>query len=222
MRIRHETLGAAFDVVHVALMTNLLLVTGCLPLVAALFTTDPARSWPLLALLAPPCLPAVCAAFAVLAGFSADRSTGVAATFRRSWLACWRRATALGALASAALVVLAVDARAAWGHPVGAVAVPVLAVGMLLVVATLLLATVVLAERPQVSLPRALKASVYLAVRHWYLTGCSLGVLALLQALLAARPALALGLAAAPLLYVVWANSRYTLRAALGPDVARP
>ena len=29
--------------------------------------------------------------------------------------------------------------------------------------------------------------------------------------------AIALGLAASPLLYVVWANSRYTVRAALGP-----
>lgn len=55
-----------------------------------------------------------------------------------------------------------------------------------------------------------------LAVRHWPLTLLSLAVLALLQTLFAARPAIALGLAAAPLLYVVWANSRFALRAALG------
>ncbi|MGX7672406.1 hypothetical protein [Plantactinospora sp. DSM 117369] len=38
-----------------------------------------------------------------------------------------------------------------------------------------------------------------------------------------ARPAIALGLAAAtPLLYVVWANSRFSLRAALDPPTTAP
>ena len=41
-----------------------------------------------------------------------------------------------------------------------------------------------------------------------------------LVARVAARPALGLGLGAAPLLYVVWANSRYALSPALDP--ARP
>ena len=66
-------------------------------------------------------------------------------------------------------------------------------------------------------LPDVLRGCLYLAVRRWYLTLVSLVVLALLEALLATRPAIALGLAAAPLLYVVWANSRYTLRVALEP-----
>ena len=215
MRIRHETFEAVFGTVYVALMTNLLLVCACLPLVAALLTTDPARSWPLLAVLAPACAPGVCAAFAVLAAFSADRSTAVAGTFLRAWRAAFRRAIALGAIATAALVVLGVDVRAAWGHPVGAAAIPVLLVAMVLVAATALLTTVLLAERPTVRLRDAGRACLYLAVRHWYLTVVSLAVLALLQALLASRPAIALGLAAAPLLYVVWANSRFTLRSAL-------
>jgi hypothetical protein len=114
-------------------------------------------------------------------------------------------------------VVLGVDIRAAWGRPVGAVAIPVLAVGMVLVVAASLLALVVIAERPRVRLRDALRACLYLGVRYWYLTLLSLVMLGLLEALLANRPAIALGLAASPLLYVVWANSRFTLRAALGP-----
>jgi ABC-type transport system involved in multi-copper enzyme maturation permease subunit len=116
-----------------------------------------------------------------------------------------------------------VDIRAAWGRPIGAVAIPVLAVGMILVVAASLLALVVLAERPTARLRDVLRASLYLAVRHWYLTVFSLAVLALLYSLVASRPALAFGLASAPLLYVVWANSRFTLRAALGlaPGLAR-
>jgi hypothetical protein len=54
-------------------------------------------------------------------------------------------------------------------------------------------------------------------VRHWYLTLPSLAVLAIFEALLATRPAIALGLAAAPLLYVVWAGSRFSLNAVLLP-----
>jgi len=221
MRIRHETIGAAFDLVYLALATNLLLALGCLPLVAGALATDVTRSWPLLALVAPLCAPALCAAFAVLAAYSAERSTAVFGTFARAWRASARRAVPLGAAASAALVVLGVDARAAWGHPVGAVAIPLLATAGVLVVATALLALVVIAERPGVRLRDALRACLYLAVRHWPLTLLSLVVLALLQTLFAARPAVALGLAAAPLLYVVWANSRFALRTALGPATAK-
>lgn len=217
IRIRHETFGAIFDLIYVALMTNMLLVLGCLPLVIGLLSTDPARSWPLLALVAPLCAPGVCAAFAVLARFSTDRSTAVLGTYGRAWRASLRPATALGAITTAALVVLGVDIRAAWGRPVGAVAIPVLAVGVILLGSAALLALVVLAERPSARVRDALRAGLFLAVRHWYLTALSLGVLLLLHNLVANRPALALGLAAAPLLYVVWANSRFTLRAVLGP-----
>jgi hypothetical protein len=60
-----------------------------------------------------------------------------------------------------------------------------------------------------------LRCSVYLAVKRWYLTAVSLLVLGMLGALFATRPALAVGLAASPLLYVVWANSRFSLRPVL-------
>jgi uncharacterized membrane protein YesL len=217
MRIKHETLGAFFDMVYVALMTNLLLVVSSLPLVVGLLTTDPARSWPLLALVAPLCAPGLCAAFAVLSAFSGERDSTVLRTFATSWRASLRRATALGTLASAAVVILGVDARAAWGRPIGAAAIPVLVTAMVLVTATSLLALVVIAERPAVRLRDALRACLYLALRRWYLTAFSLSILALLETLIASRPAIAFGLATAPLLYVVWANSRFTLREALGP-----
>jgi uncharacterized membrane protein YesL len=217
MRIRHDTYATIFDTVYVGLMANLLLIVGCLPLLAGLMLTDPTRSWPLLALVAPLCAPGVCGVFAVLAAFSARRCTAVVTTFGRTWLASWRRAMALGGLSCAALVVLAVDIRAAWGHAAGAIAIPVLVVLMLLTISTALLGLVALAERPAARLRDLLRAGSYLAVRRWYLTALSLVVLALLAQLLAAQPAIALGLAAAPLLYIVWANSRFALRPALDP-----
>ncbi len=216
MRIRHETYTAIFDTGYVGLTVNALLTAAGLPVVILLLTTDPARSWPLLALLTPLVAPGVCAAFAVLSAFSRDRSTTVFRTFATVWRRTFRRAVSLAGVASALLVVLAVDVRAAWGHRVGALAIPVLVVAMLLVTAATLLTLVVLAERPSVRLRDAVRVSIFLAVRNWHLTALSLAVLGLFELLLATRPAIALGLAAAPLLYVVWAGSRFSLNPALG------
>ncbi|GIH05513.1 hypothetical protein Rhe02_35800 [Rhizocola hellebori] len=220
MRFRHNTFATIFDTVYVGLAANLLFIAGFLPLLAGLALTDPARSWPLLAAIAPLCAPGLCGVFAVLSEFSGGRSTAVLSTFGRVWRASWRRATALAALSSAAVVVLAVDIRFAWGRTAGALAIPVLATLIALTVATTLLGLVALSEAPAARLRDVARAGAYLAVRRWYLTAVSLAVLALLAQLIVTRPAIALGLAAAPLLYVVWANSRFTLRTAL-PD-SRP
>jgi uncharacterized membrane protein YesL len=222
MRIRPGIIATVFELAYLALTTNLLLVLGCLPLLTVALTTDTTRSWPLLALLAPLCTPALCGAFAVFAAYTDDRSSTVATTFGRAWRASFRRASQLGALTTGALVVLGVDARVAWGHSVGAVAIPLLATAAVLATATALLALAVFAELPAARLRDALRVSLYLAVRHWPLTLLSLVVLVLLQTVFASRPAVALGLAAAPLLYVVWANSRFALRSVLQPAVGRP
>jgi uncharacterized membrane protein YesL len=154
----------------------------------------------------------LCGAFAVLSDLGAGSPVR---TFIRVWRASAPRALAVVGACSALVVVLAVDCRWALGHPAGVLAIPLLVVVMALAVATTLLALVVLSERPGVRVRDAARVSVYLAVRHWYLTLFSLAVLAVFQALLAERPALALGLAAAPLLYVVWAGSRFSLHPVL-------
>jgi hypothetical protein len=222
MRSRHNIISAIFDGVWVALVTNLLLVAGCLPLVVLVFTTRAARAWPLYALLAPTCAPALCAVFAVMSAYSAGGTGGVPRTFGRAWRATARPAMLWAAAATAALVVLGVDAYAAWGHRAGALTLPILAMLALLTVATALLGLVTITERPAARLRDVARACAYLAVRRWYLTAASLLVLALLAQLFVTRPAMALGLAAAPLLYVVWANSRFSLRAALDPPETVP
>lgn len=231
MRIRPDTFLAVTSTVYAALLSNVLLVVGCAPLVLGLVVTDPARSWPLLALVAPLGAPAVVGVFAVMASFGgagvrsrdADGRGGpvaVLSTFGRAWRASLRRATAVGALAVLALVVLGVDVVWAWGRTIGAAAIPVLVTLMVLVVSTTILTLVVLAERPAVRLRDALRAALYLAVRRWYLTAVSLAVLLLLLQVIAVRPAVGFGLVASPLLYVVWAGSRYSLRPAL--DLPQP
>ncbi|GLW27475.1 hypothetical protein [Actinoplanes regularis] len=206
LRLRHQTLGDVFDLLYLGLATNLLLTVALLPVLAALYV-------PWLLVTAPLAAPALCAAFAVFGAHPGP----VVRTFGRAWLASWRRAVPLGALATGALVVLGADLRAAWGRPAGAAVIPVLAMLIVLVLATTLLGLTVLAERPAARLREVLRAGLYLGVRRWYLTLPSLGVLALFEALFTARPVLALSLAASPLLYAVWANSRHTLAPVLCP-----
>lgn len=210
--------GRIFEGVYVALVTNLMLAIACSPLLAVVLTTDTRRTWPLLVLLAPLGGPALVAAFTVLRSYPDD----AVVVFWRAWRASARRALTATAAATALLLVLGVDAAWARGTAGGAVALPVIVVAMTLIVITTLLVLVTLAERPGVRLRDAARAGVYLAVRRWYLSLFSLLVLVLFEALLSARPALAIGVAASPLLYVVWANSRFTLTSALrNPSIER-
>ena len=52
-RVSHSTWAAILGVLHLGLMVNLLVLLTALPLMLLLFTTDPALSWPLVAVAAP-------------------------------------------------------------------------------------------------------------------------------------------------------------------------
>jgi uncharacterized membrane protein YesL len=218
-RIPHTVYSTTFGVVYLALMTNLLLVVACLPLVVLLVTTDPAHSWPLLAIAAALAAPALTAAFTVFrehqrGGLSVIRAfvSGIRST--------WRKALSIGALAGGLLVVLLVDVRAVAASTIGVVAVPILLLLSVTVVGVGLVSLVALAEVPSARLRDVLRASLYLAVRRGHLTAISLAVLTMQAVAFTAAPALALGLTAAPALYLVWANSRYSLRPVLENEEA--
>ncbi|QIG38685.1 DUF624 domain-containing protein [Microbacterium sp. 4R-513] len=216
-RISHESYANVFGVVYLGLMTNALLLVAALPLVLLLVTTDPSRSWPLLAVAAPLAAPGLTAAFSVFRAH-AQGSTTIARDFLAGLRATWRRSLALGGMLSAVVVVLLVDVRAFSGSPVGVAVIPALAVLTVLAVAIALLTFVALAEEPKVRLRDALRAGAWLAVRRWYLSAVSLLVLAAQAMLFASFPAIALGLTASAALYLAWANARFTLRPVL--DIA--
>ena len=113
------------------------------------------------------------------------------------------------------MFILAVDVVAVWGKSVGAFAIPMFAMAAVLAIAVSLHVLVGVAADPEVTLRTAWKACLFLAVRRWYLTAVSLVVVGVLTTIVAAQPALGLGLIAAPVLYLAWANSSYTLRPAL-------
>lgn len=209
------TWESVFGICYTAMMTNLLLAVGSLPLLVLLVTTDPRASWPALVLTGIAAVPALTAAFAVFRDFTLAGAGGVIRTFARAWLAHLRRSLAVGMLAGGVAVVLIVDVVTLTGSRAGAIATPVLVVLLALTLATALTALVATVERPDARLREVLKASLYLSLRRWYLTAASFAVLALLAWLLTTSPALAVGLAASPLLYAVWGNARFTLRPVL-------
>lgn len=214
-RISHDTLALVTGTVYAGLVTNLLLLVAALPLVLLLVTTDPARSWPLIAVAAPLAAPGAAAAFHVFRELGAGGPAPVRA-FVRGVRQSGARALAIGAMASAVVTVLLVDVRMLAGSPVGVAVVPLLGVLVALTLAVTLHALVAVAEVPEARLAAVLRASAVYAVRRWYLTAVSLAILAAQAVLFSALPALGLGLTAAAALYLAWSNSRYALLPVLG------
>ncbi|MEL7978003.1 ferredoxin-NADPH reductase [Isoptericola sp. F-RaC21] len=210
--VHQEMYETVFGAVYAGLAANLLLALAALPVLALLLGTDVRASWPALVLVAPLLGPALVATFGAFAAFSDDGSTAVVRAFARAYRRHFRRAVAVGGLGTTTLLVLAVDGAAAWGSPIGAAAIPVLAVLGVLALATTVIALAAVPELPGARLRDVLRASLYVAVRRWYLSGPALLVLALLAGVVTARPAVGLGLAAAPLLFAVWGAARYALR----------
>jgi uncharacterized membrane protein YesL len=209
-----ETYEMVFGTVYTGLMTNLLLAVACLPLLVLVAATDLASTWPLAALAAPLLGPALAAAFAVFAAFGTDGSTAVVRTFVRAWRRHVRRGLEIGALATGAVVVAAVDVAFFWGRTAGAVAIPVLVALAAGTVMTAVLALVAVPEMPGARLRDVLLAAVVLGARRWYLSAGGLLVLGLLGSVVAARPVVGLGFAAAPLLYAAWGACRFILHPA--------
>ncbi len=217
-RISHNTYSLVFGVVYLGLATNVMLFVACLPEIALFALTDPARTWPLMALAAPVCAPAFTAAFRVFRGFS--QSTSVVRAYWRGWRETCGHALALGGIATAVIVVLVVDGMMFAGSPMGGLLIPAIAVFTSVAVVVTLVSLVAVAEAPKARLRDVVRASAYLALRRWYLAIASIVGIGVQYVLLASVPGLALGIAAAPVLYVIWSNARFTLRPVLDSDAA--
>jgi uncharacterized membrane protein YesL len=216
-RISHDTYASIFSTVYLGLMVNVLLLVGCAPLLLLLVTTDPAASWPLLLIATPLCGPALVGAFTAFRAHGLGEGRVV-----RAFLAGWRRAAlralAVGAIVAVVLAIVLVDVRAVSAASWSVLVVPLCATIALLALAAAPVALTALAEAPATPLRVLLSTGAVLAVRRWYLSAVSLLVLAGQAALFVTSPALALGLTAAPALYLIWANARYTLRPVLPAD----
>ncbi|WZH38720.1 MAG: ferredoxin-NADPH reductase [Microbacterium enclense] len=218
-RISHDTYASIFATVYLGLMVNALLLVGCAPLVFLLLTTDPTVSWPLLVIAAPLCAPAVAGALTAFRAHGLGEGR-VARAFWAGWRRTAGKALAVGALVSAVVAIVLVDVRVVSAASWAVVVVPLCGTVALLVLATAPVALTALTEAPGTPLRVLLQTAVVLAVRRWYLSAVSLLVVAGQAALFVTSPALALGLTAAPALYLVWANARYALRPVLPADAS--
>ncbi|MBN6052460.1 hypothetical protein JYK22_11005, partial [Nonomuraea sp. RK-328] len=216
-----------FAAAYTCLATNALLAVACAPLfVAVALVRDPLASWPFFAVLSLVCAPALAGAFRCFAALGSG-SSSVVRTFWAGYRRSAGQALVVWAAGAAAMSVLLVDAtvvaRTAWGPAL----VPFFATAVALVVATVIALIALIAEPDDrapsgsvrqgrggagpVRLRALVRPCVYLVVRRWYLAAANTVVLGLAVGVVLVRPVPGLLLAFAPLLYAVWATTRFVL-----------
>lgn len=215
-RVSRQSWERLFALVWAALLVNLNLTAALSPLLLALaLVAEPTTSWPFFLLLSALCGPALTGAFAC---FSAPESTST----RRFW-STWRR-TALSAattwLTAAALVaVLVLDARFLLGTRWGPALALFFASATTLVTATALAVLTGLAAGAT-SPRRLLRPCLVGAARRWWLSLASTTILVTAALFVLAAPLPGLLLAASPLLYAAWTQSRLSSLTAAHPTPA--
>jgi uncharacterized membrane protein YesL len=219
--MRYEAYNRIFGTVYLLLVTGVLAVLSCTPFVALVLFTPVSRTWPVCAVTAPLSGPAVAAASTVFGAYTEDGQAGVARSFARAWRRHARRAFAVSGAATAAVVVLAVDAAAAFGTPVGAVTIPVLVVLAALVASSALVLLTALTVRPDVPVFRLWPVCLVLVVRRPWHVLLSLIAWWSLAVATGFAPAFAPALLTGPVLYLCWAGATATLRPAARPTTVR-
>lgn len=214
--VSHDTWAGIIGMLYLGLISNVLLAIGSAPFLLLLMTTDPAFSWPMLALTLPLTAPVVAAVFRAFREHSGV-GLGPIRAFRAGLRDTWRRALAIGALASVVLVIVLVDVRFLSDSAVAVFTVPLLAVVAILAVNTAVISLVALAEVPEARLREVVKVALYLGLRRWYLSAISLVALIVQGGVFASAPAIGIGITASAAFYFAWTNARYTLRPVLDP-----
>jgi uncharacterized membrane protein YesL len=209
-------------VVYVMLATNLGLVVTGAPFWGLALLVDLRLSWLWAGLCALLLAPGLAGAYAVFTAYSRDGEVSALRGFFAGWRASWRRVAPVGLALQGFVLVVGVDLYALnlWGY--GLVGLPIAVVLIGLAILTGLISWVGLAERPDLTRRAVVKASVYLGVRKVGWSLLSLVILGLVASITWTRPAIGLGLLAAPGLYVVWGNSRRTLASILPPGGQLP
>lgn len=209
--VGQETYEKVFGMVYVGLMANVLLAVSCAPLLLALAVVrDPLASWPFFVVLSGCCAPALAGVFGCFAALG-DGSAEVWRPFRTAYRRAAGRALAAWFGGAAVLVVLGFDAvvvvRTAWGPAL----LPFFVTAAVLVVTTVVAVILLLATTPEgpAARMRTLAWScLCLVARRWYLALANAVVLALAVAVVLVQPVTGLLVACAPLLYVVFGNTR--------------
>lgn len=211
-----------FGLVYLCLMGNLLLSLVSSPLVVMLATTNPQSSWPVLALLSPLAVAGFVGLFAVFHEATMSGSRTVVRDFFRYWWRYLRKSLLVGLLVAAIFTAATLNIRFFLSSQIGALVIPIQVMILLVTLIVGITALVAIPEFPRLKLAKILQMSLGLGIRRWYLTIPALGILALLLGIIIERPAIGLGVAAAPLLFAVWGLCRFALQPALPKDSPTP
>ena len=208
MRGLSNALGGIFNAVYVGIVVNVCLALTCAP-VWVLATLIPLQeSWPWVVLSGILMAPALAGVYAVFRAYSLDGSVAPFRTYFLTWAQSWPRVFLPGLGMTALFLVIGLDfvVMAGWG--LGLVALPVAVMLVALCLATACVAWVGLAARPDLTRWGVVRGSLYLAVRSpgWSLV--ALTALAVGAGAVWVQPLIGVGLAASPVLYVVWLSSR--------------
>ena len=210
--VAHSTYQKLFGTAYVGLMTNLLLAVAIAPLLTALaIVRDPLEAWPFFLALSCLCAPALAGTFACF-GQLDDESPEVLRPFWTTYRRTAARAVAVWVAGAVAVSLLIVDsvvvARFSWGPAL----IPFFITASALVINVVLAVIVLLVRLPPERTGRLrelARSCLFLVARRWYLAAVNVAVLGLAVTVVLVKPVIGLLVACAPLLYVVWANTRY-------------
>lgn len=214
-RLGFDTFELVFDLAYVIVGTSVLFTFTTLPLFATLYLFNPAEMVGIIALEALLLFPALAATFGVFQRFSNEGDASVVRNYFRAWWRSLKRALILGVGTVAILLGLLIEFTYLWTTQSGALIAPILVVSALAVATFALYSLAINASQPDAALKTILKAAVYVPIRHPFFLVFSWLVLVALAALTVSFPAVALGLAVAPALYLIWSNVGYSLNASI-------
>lgn len=215
-RLGHDTFALIFAIAYLVVGTSVLFTLTSLPFFALLYLFDPSRMVLLVAIAALMLFPSLSAAFQVFREFADNGDTSVARNYFRGWYRNLGRSVVIGVAVVGLLLLLLVDLTYLWSTTsAGALLIPGLAVAAFVAATVALYALAINVIQPTASFRAVLKAAVYVPIRHPLLTAVTWITLLALAALVVSFPAAALGVAVAPVLYVVWSNVKYSLEASI-------
>jgi uncharacterized membrane protein YesL len=183
----------------------------CLPLMVVPLATDLTVTWPALVLFGPLAGPAVLAAFACFREHSGG-GVKVISVYFKAWWRHLRRGLRVGLILAVAVVVIVVDALAFAGQVQAAAVVPFFGIVGLVGLATWFVELAAIEEFGRLRLRDSAKASLYCAIRGGGWSLVSLVGAAIWGLVLIGKPVLAWSIATAPVLFLIWANSRHALQ----------
>lgn len=206
------TYEKVFGTVYVGLMVNVLLAVVCSPVLFAMAVVDDlVASWPFFLVLSVICAPALAGAFGCFRRVGESGGTRVLRPFWTTYRDTARRVLAVWAGGSVLIGMLVLDALLLAPTAWGAALVPFFATSSAFVVTVVVGVVVLAVDCPELRLRDAVRASMYLMARRWYLAVVNVAVLGLAVLAVLREPVLGMLVTCSPLLYVVWANTRYAL-----------